>query len=200
MSQVFDVTVADFADAIEWCHAEGWTDGLPVVPPTEELVARFRDASGWSTDAVLLREPVRGIEVTASAVVVNCVLAGCRPEHLPVVGAVLRAMDHPDFRAHIAVSSTGGPAPVVIVNGPIRDELGMNGSGNLFGPGNRANSSIGRAVRLILRNCLGALPGCSTRRHKVGTASSARASPSARRPARGSRCTCAAASTRRRAR
>ena len=108
---------------------------------------------------MLLREPVRGVEVTAGAVVVNCVLAGCLPEHLPVVGAVLRAMDHPDFRAHIAVSSTGGPAPVVIVNGPIRDALGMNGSGNLFGPGNRANSSIGRAVRMILRNCMGALPG-----------------------------------------
>ncbi len=157
--QVFDVTVDDYADAVEWCHAEGWTDGLPVVPPTEALVARFTAASGWSADDVLLREPVRGVEVTADAVVVNCVLAGCLPEHLPVVGAVLRAMDHPDFRAHIAVSSTGGPAPVVIVNGPIRDALGMNGSGNLFGPGNRANSSIGRAVRMTLRNCMGALPG-----------------------------------------
>ena len=159
MSPVFDVTVDSYADAVEWCHAKGWTDGLPVVPPTEALVARFTDASGWSPDDVLLREPVRGVEVTAGAVVVNCVLAGCLPEHLPVVGAVLRAMDHPDFRVHIAVSSTGGPAPVVIVNGPIRDELGMNGSGNLFGPGNRANSSIGRAVRMILRNCMGALPG-----------------------------------------
>lgn len=154
-----EIEVADCSEAIERCHAEGWTDGLPVVPPTDVLVDRYAAASAWAPDAVLLREPVRGVEVTAAAVIVNCVLAGCLPEHLPVVGAVLRAMDHPDFRVHIAVSSTGGPAPVVIVNGPIRETLGMNGSGNLFGPGNRANSSIGRAIRLVLRNCLGALPG-----------------------------------------
>jgi hypothetical protein len=154
-----ELSVSDGHEAIERCYAEGWTDGLPVVPPSEALVSRYMDASGWDPDDVLLREPVRGVAVRAGAVVVNAVLAGCLPEHLPIVGAALRAMDHPDFRLHIPISSTGGAAPVIVVNGPIRHRVDLNCAGNLFGPGRRANAVIGRAVRLVLWNCLGARTG-----------------------------------------
>src|SRR3954454_460213 len=100
-----NVVVQDGWEAIERCYAEGWTDGLPVVPPTDALVARYLNASGWRDDDVLLREPVRGIEVPAVKVVANCIMAGCSELHLPVVGAALRAMSHPDFKLHIPSSS-----------------------------------------------------------------------------------------------
>lgn len=154
-----DLEVADPLEAIEACHEAGWTDGLPVVPPTEALVERFLAVNGWAGDEVLFVEDVRRLTVPSRQVVANAVMAGCLPEHLPVVAAALRAMNHPDFRAHIPFASTGGAAPVLVVNGPVRHELGFNGAGNLFGPGNRANAAVGRAVRLVLRNCLGAIPG-----------------------------------------
>jgi hypothetical protein len=154
-----EVVVNDGWDAIERCYDEGWTDGLPVVPPTEAMVADFLEAVGWSGDEVVLREPVRSIEVPSVKVVVNAILAGCRPVHVPVVAAALRAMSHPDFKLHLPASSTGGAAPVIVVNGPIRHTAGINCAGNLFGSGRRANAVIGRAVRLVLMNCVGAVPG-----------------------------------------
>ena len=149
----------DDADAIEACFAAGWTDGLPVVPPEEHVVARFLEAVGWDPSEIVLYEPVRGAAVHAGAIVVNAVMAGCRPTYLPVVRAAIRAMAHPDFEVHPATSSTGGPGPVLVVNGPIRNELGLNSGTNVFGPGNRANAAIGRAVRLVLWNCMGARTG-----------------------------------------
>ena len=153
------VDVADLWDAIDRCYAEGWTDGLPVVPPTEALVDGYLNDVGWSGDEVMLTEPVRGIEVPSVKVVINAILAGCLPEHVPVVAAALRAMSHPDFKLHIPSSSTGGAAPVLVVNGPVRHELDINCGGNLFGSGQRANAVIGRAVRLVMMNCVGAVPG-----------------------------------------
>lgn len=147
------------AQLIERCFDEGWTDGLPVVPPDETLVRSFLDAVGWDPDEVVLFEPVRGVSVYAGALVVNAIMAGCRPEHLPVVRAAIRAMAHDDFRVHIASSSTGGAAPVVVVNGPIRTAIDLNCGVNVFGPGRRANAVIGRALRLTLWNCLGARSG-----------------------------------------
>jgi hypothetical protein len=144
---------------IERCYDEGWTDGLPVVPPDEVGVRAFLDECGWDPDEIVLFEPVRGVSVHAGAVVVNAVMAGCRPEHLPVVHAALRAMGHDDFRVHIASSSTGGPGPVVVVNGPIREQIDLNCGVNVFGSGRRANAVIGRALRLVLWNCLGARSG-----------------------------------------
>ena len=147
------------AELIERCFDEHWTDGLPVVPPDEALVRSFLDAARWDPDEVVLFEPVRGVSVHAGAVVVNAVMAGCRPDHLPVVRAAVRAMAHEDFRVHIASSSTGGAAPVVVVSGPIRAAINLNCGANVFGPGRRANAVIGRAVRLVLWNCLGARTG-----------------------------------------
>ncbi|ALE04246.1 hypothetical protein AL755_00565 (plasmid) [Arthrobacter sp. ERGS1:01] len=153
-----DVT-EDFASAIEYCHEQGWTDGLPVIPPTQELVEEFLAAAGWQGADVLAYEPVRGRSITAEKVVANAIMAGCKPGYLPVVKAALASMSADQYVLHGTVTSTGGAAPFILVNGPIRAGIGINSSTNLFGPGNRANSSIGRAIRLVLLNCLDATPG-----------------------------------------
>ena len=151
--------LSDPWQAIEACYDAGWTDGLPVVPPTEPLVDAMVRGGVWNADDVLLVEPARGLEVTARKAAANAVMAGCLPEYFPVVGAVLRAIGAPEFELHAVSASTGGAAVLVAVNGPIRDDIGIHYKENLFGPGFRANATIGRAVRLVLRNCLAAIPG-----------------------------------------
>jgi hypothetical protein len=153
------IDVADPWTAIEACYERGWTDGLPVVPPTVPLVERVLAGGPWAADEVLLHEPVRGRDVTAWIAAINAVMAGCRPEYFPVVGAALQAIGDPAFLLHGPATSTGGAAIMVIVNGPARARLGLNAKGNLFGPGVRANATIGRAVRLVLLNALGCTPG-----------------------------------------
>src|SRR5499427_8612179 len=153
------VDVADPWAAIEACYARGWTDGLPVVPPTEALVDAMVAAGSWPPDHVLLHEPVRDRVVTAEKAAINSVMAGCRPEYFPVVGAALQAIGDPSFMLHGPATSTGGSALMVIVNGPIADRLGFNSKANLFGPGTRANATIGRVLRLVLLNCLDCRPG-----------------------------------------
>ena len=153
------VEVPGWAEAVETCFERGWADGLPVVPATEERVHRFLEAARREPDEVLFREPTRRRTVTVEKVAINAVLAGCRPEHLPVVLAALEAMADPAYNLHGAITSTGGSAPLVVVNGPVRHALGINAGVNLFGPGWRANATIGRALRLVILNCLGAQPG-----------------------------------------
>ena len=153
------VDVADPWAAIEACYERGWTDGLPVVPPTDALVDAMLDAGPWRPDDVLLHEPVRDRAVTAEKAAINAVMAGCRPEYFPVVGAALQAIGDASFMLHGPATSTGGAALMVIVNGPIRERLELNGKVNLFGPGPRANATIGRSLRLVLLNCLDCRPG-----------------------------------------
>jgi len=153
------VDVADPWAAIEMCYAKGWTDGLPVVPPTEPLVGAMLAAGPWKPDDVLLHEPVRDRAVTADKAAINAVMAGCLPEYFPVVGAALQAIGDSSFMLHGPATSTGGAALMVIVNGPIRERLGLNAKTNLFGPGYRANATIGRSLRLVLLNCLDCRPG-----------------------------------------
>ena len=153
------VDVDDPWAAIELCYTRGWTDGLPVVPPTEALVDRMLAAGPWAPEHVLLFEPVRGREVTAEKAAINAVMAGCRPDYFPVVGAALAAIGDPAFELHGPATSTGGSALMVIVNGPIRRRLELNAGANVFGPGFRANATIGRALRLVLLNCLDCRPG-----------------------------------------
>jgi len=153
------IDVDDPWGAIEACFEQGWTDGLPVVPPTIPLVERMLAAGRWRADEVLLHEPVRGRAVTAWHVAINAVMAGCRAEYFPVVGAALSAVGDPEFKLHGPATSTGGAALMVIVNGPVRDAIGLHAGGNLFGPGVRANATIGRALRLVLLNCLDCRPG-----------------------------------------
>lgn len=153
------IEVDDPWQAVEVLHELGLSDGLPVVPPTEQLVRAMLAGGVWDEDEVLLYEPSRDISVTAHLAAVNAVMAGARPEYFPVIGAVLQAMSDPKFRLHLPTTSTGGAAVLIAVNGPIRDEIGVHYQENLFGPGFRANATIGRTTRLVQRNCLSALPG-----------------------------------------
>ena len=143
----------------ELFEARGWTDGLPIVPPTPERVAAALDAAVMEPGQVLGVETVRGRAITAQKAAINAVMAGCRPRDFAVVAAVVEAMCDPAFLLHGATSSTGGCAVMIIVNGPIRQELGMTGGFNALGGADRASLAIGRAVRLILRNLLGVRPG-----------------------------------------
>jgi hypothetical protein len=151
--------VPDTLEAIEYCYRQGWTDGLPVVPPTQELVHDFLAAAGLEPDTVLGEVVDRARIITAEKVAINAVMAGCLPAYLPVVVAAVQAMTADQFCLHGSMASTGGAAPLVVVNGPIRAELGLNSGVNVFGPGTRANATIGRALRLILLNVCDAQPG-----------------------------------------
>ena len=149
----------DALDAIEQCYRLGWTDGLPVVPPTEHRVSEFLEHVGLPASQVVGELPERRREVTAGKVAANAVMAGCLPEYLPVVLAATQAMLDPVFNLVGPSSSLGGAAILVIVNGPVARDLNINARNNLFGPGNRANATIGRAMRLILMNACAAVPG-----------------------------------------
>ena len=153
------IEVADVIAANELFHERGWSDGLPIIPPTEEAVAELLGASGLAADEVLGVEPVKGGVVTAEKAAINAVAAGCRPEYMPVVAAAVRAITAEKFALHGPTVSTMGAAILMIVNGPIAQELGMNAGTSVFGPGNRANATIGRALRLILINVLGTRAG-----------------------------------------
>ena len=146
-------------EAIERCYELGWTDGLPVVPPTEQRVGEFIEHSGRPADEVVGELPERRREITVGKVASNAVMAGCLPEYMPVVLAATEAMLEPIFNLVGPSSSMGGSAILSIVNGPMAKELNINSRNNLFGPGNRANATIGRAVRLILMNACAAIPG-----------------------------------------
>ncbi|HSV06879.1 MAG TPA: hypothetical protein VLI07_10215 [Candidatus Binatus sp.] len=150
---------ADELEANELYQRNGWTDGLPIVPPTEARVRACLEAAGMTPDAVLGTEPVRQRLLTAEKVAVNSVMAGCLPDYFPVVAAAVQAMCEEPFLLHGATASTGGSAPVVIVNGPVRRAIGMNATDNALANGARANATIGRAVRLVLVNLLGCVPG-----------------------------------------
>src|SRR5216684_2447689 len=141
--------ITGWAQAIEAYFERGWTDGLPVVPATEEAVRPFLDAVGLGPDDIVLTEPVRKRVITAEKLAINAVLAGCRPEYMPVLLAILDAMADPAFTLHGAITSTGGSATFIVVNGPIRNAIGLNAGSNVFGPGWRANATIGRAIRLV---------------------------------------------------
>src|SRR3954466_2658528 len=156
-SQAYEVDSLD--DAIELYFERGWTDGLPVVPPTEEKVLRFLEAAGRQPGDIIADYPTRKRVIRAEKVAINAVMAGCKPEYFPVVLAIVEAMMIERFGIHAANASTGSMAVGFVVNGPIRRAIGMNCDGNILGPGNRANSTIGRAIRLVQINVMGSVPG-----------------------------------------
>ena len=138
----------------------GWTDGLPIVPPTPDRVLEMMLGAGASDpDEVVGAVRERGVTVTVELAAINAVMAGCAPEHLPIVLASLAAMLDPAFNAHTACTSTGGAALCAVVSGPMAAEVGMNAGHNVLGPGNRGNATIGRTLRLVAGNVLGARPG-----------------------------------------
>ena len=150
----------DIMDSIELMYETGWTDGLPVVPPTRERVRRFTDyLQPRSPDELIAEVPPLGGMATLEKVAVNAVMAGCLPEHMPVVIAALEALVDDRFNLRGVQCSTGIHTPLVIVNGPIAKDLNINSGYNCFGQGWRANATIGRAVKLVLVNLGGAIPG-----------------------------------------
>ncbi len=149
----------DFEDAIELFHRKGWTDGLPIVPPTADRVAQFLHAAGRQPDDLIGFYETRKRPVTAEKLAINAVMAGCLPEHFPLVIALVEALLDSGVPLHAANSSTSSITFGFVINGPIRQALGMNSQGNVLGPGNRANACIGRAIRLIQINVMGSVPG-----------------------------------------
>ena len=149
----------DAAALIEAYYERGWTDGLPVVPPSDKSLAAMLAAGGLRGDEAIGEIPDRGVVVTAEKLAINAIMAGCRPEYLPVVVAAIRGLCHRDFAYHGPASSTGGSAMVLIVNGPIAKRIGINSGNNAFGQGTRANATIGRAVRLVMMNAMSTRPG-----------------------------------------
>ena len=148
----------DLVEAIQDLEREGWTDGLPVIPPTEELVAGMLRHTKRAPGEVLGQmEPLRGT-VTVEKVAANAVMAGCLPEYFPVVLASVRAVLQPQFHVGSTACTTGGSAPVIIVNGPIARRLGVSGGTACFGGNIKPNATIGRALRLVMRNLGGAKP------------------------------------------
>ena len=136
-----------------------WGDGLPVVPPTPDRVKRFVEASGRDPHEVIGVVPVRRGNATVEVIAANAVMAGCRPQYMRVVIAAVKAATMPQVNLAALQPTTHPAAALVVVNGPIRHELKMNCSSGAFGPGNRANATIGRALRLVMLNVGGARPG-----------------------------------------
>lgn len=153
------VVLGSQEDDIEACIERGWSDGLPVVPPTPDRVARMLEGTTRAAAEVVSVVPPDLVECTVEKVAVNAVLAGCKPEYLPVVLACVEAACTDEFNMHGLLATTYFSGPVIVVNGPIAKAIGMNSGVNVLGQGNRANSSIGRALQLVVRNVGGGRPG-----------------------------------------
>jgi hypothetical protein len=152
------IEVADEQAVQDLFTQRGWGDGLPVVPPTPQRVAAFVAASGIAGDEVIGTLPEQGRELTCEKIAVNAVVAGCREEYMSVLLATVRALTNPDFCLH-STTISGATAPLLIISGPVVNQIAVNASFSVFGPGHQANATIGRAVRLILQNLCGGLPG-----------------------------------------
>lgn len=144
----------------DYFYEQGWTDGLPIVPPTPERVERMlAGMPAHDADELIGAVPPKFGHATLRQVAVNAVMAGCKPEYLPVVVAALRAVMEPAYGLEHRQTTTHAGAPLIIVNGPIVQRLRINCGTGVFGPGWRANATIGRALRLVLVNIGGAGPG-----------------------------------------
>ena len=161
------IEIAPADDEHEFLFDQGFSDGLPLVPPTPERVLRMLAGTGRDPQEVVAVVPPNLAPATVEKVAINAVMAGCRPEYLRVVIAALQAACTDEFNVHGVMSTTMGAAPVIVVNGPIRHTLGMNMQLGALGLGNRANATIGRALRLVIRNLGGAKPG-GTERSTMG--------------------------------
>ena len=153
------VELGEWDDAIEACFERGWSDGLPVVPPTDARILRMLDGTRRQREEVIGKVPPNLVDCTVEKVAINAVLAGCKPEYMPVLIAALEAALEPIFTMHGLLCTTCFSGPVIVVNGPIAKRIGMNWGINALGQGNRANATIGRALQLIIRNVGGGVPG-----------------------------------------
>jgi hypothetical protein len=157
-SRLLDVP-DDIEELYDALTRDGMTDGLPVIPPTPARVERMVAASGLPAATEVATLPPRGGVATIEKLAINAVMAGCRPEYFPVVIAAVEAMAQPQYNLLGVQSTTNPVAPFLLVNGPVRTRIGLNCGRGVFGPGNRANATIGRAIRLILLNVGGGIPG-----------------------------------------
>ncbi|MEU2348909.1 hypothetical protein [Modestobacter sp. NPDC049651] len=156
MTELLDPDAAQAA--IEHCYAQGWSDGLPLVPVSLPLLEQFLATTDRPADEVIGRLPQLDRSVTLETAAINAAMAGCRPEYFPVVLAAWDALMLERATGGGGWQSTSGPAPLIIVNGPVRDEIGLNSTGGVFGPGFRPNATIARAIGLIVRNAFGIHP------------------------------------------
>ena len=155
--------VADMMAVQEFYHSRGWTDGLPVVPPTDEAVEACLEWAGLPPAHLVGVEPVRARAIAAEKLAINAVMAGCLPMHFPLVVAAFTAMLQEPFLLHGATASTGGCAVLVVVNGPIAAEIGMDATFNALASSDRASTVVGRALRLCLINMMDVRPGAIDR-------------------------------------
>lgn len=153
------VDVADAQDELEMMFERGWTDGLPVVPPTEARTLRMLAGTSRDPAAIVATVPPDLVDVTVEKVAIAAVMAGCRPEYLPWVLTAVEAACNNEFNMHGLLATTMPVGPVIICSGPGTRAIGMNSGGNALGQGNRANSTIGRALQLVIRNVGGGRPG-----------------------------------------
>jgi hypothetical protein len=153
------IEIGESDDPFEFLFDQGLTDGLPVVPPTSERVLQMLGGTRRPPQDVVAVVPPNLAPATVEKIAINAVMAGCRPDYLPVVIAAVAAVCTEEFNMHGVLATTYFPGPVLIVNGPIRDRIGMNYKMNALGQGNRANATIGRAVQLVIRNIGGGRPG-----------------------------------------
>ena len=153
------IPLSENEDPIEVAYDRGWSDGFPVVPPTDERILRMLEGTSRPWHEVIGKMPPNLVDCTVEKVAINAVMAGCRPEYMPIVLGALEAALVPKFTLHGLMATTWFSTPVIIVNGPIAKRIGMNSGLNALGQGNRANATIGRAVNLVLRNVGGVVPG-----------------------------------------
>lgn len=153
------VELSSAEDEFEAMYARGWTDGLPVIPPTPERVLRMLAGTTRAPQDVVAIAPPDLVELTVEKIAINAVMAGCLPEYLPWVIAALEAVCTDTFNMHGVLATTMPVGPVIICNGPGTRAIGMNSGINALGQGNRANNTIGRAVQLTIRNVGGGRPG-----------------------------------------
>jgi len=153
------VEVATAEDESEFMFRSGWSDGYPLVPPTEARVMEMLSGTNRKPDEVVAIVPPDLVECSIEKVAINAVMAGCKPEYLPVILAALEATCTDTFNMHGIQATTMGITPIIVVNGPIRHAIGMNSGVAVLSPGNRANATIGRALQLVLRNVGGSRPG-----------------------------------------
>lgn len=146
-------------DPFEFFDEQGLTDGLPVVPPTEERVQRMLQGTSRSASHVVANVPPNLAPATVEKIAINAVMAGCKPEFLPIVITAVEACCTDAFNLHGVLATTYFVSPLIIINGPIRHAIGLNCGRNAFGQGSRANATIGRALQLVVRNIGGGRPG-----------------------------------------
>lgn len=149
---------SDLDEAQEYYHEQGMTDGLPIVLPTEDRVQAMLDYAGLQANDVIAEEGIRGKVFIAEKVAINSVMAGCKPEYMPVIVAAVQAISEPAFNLHANSTSTNGVGILAIVSGPITKQLGINSGTVAMGHGFRANATIGRALGLIKINAYGSVP------------------------------------------